>query len=283
MVEGKDNIKDLFSEKLTGYEANVRPEMWANISSQIDVTSGATAAGGLSVLAKGIIGISIAASIIGLSIVIVNTSEKKEKQTATETVSEESIVVPEEIEKEVIETPESVITEQIIETVKENNAIPSENVIESNPSDKTIVYIPLPNNRIVNEEKVIDKPVVVKEIKPEIIKENKVDPEIIEERNDISKEEESVVLKDLPNVFTPNGDNVNDFLSIETEGLTDFSIVVLDQKSAIVYKSNEADFIWNGTGMNGDIVPAGNYIYYITARDSKGNLVTRHSTLRIER
>lgn len=283
MVEGKDNIKDLFSEKLTGYEANVRPEMWANISSQIGVTSGAAATGGLSVLAKAIIGISIAASVVGLSIVIVNSSEKNEKQAVTETVSEETIVVPEEVEKELIETPESVITEQIIESVKENISIPSNKEIESNPNDKTIENTPLANNKIVKDEKSSDKPVVIKEIKPEIIIEDIVAPEVIEEGNVSSKEEESVILKDLPNVFTPNGDNVNDFLSIETEGLTDFSIVVLDQKSTIVYKSNEANFVWNGTGMNGDIVPVGNYLYYITARDAKGNLITRHSTLRIER
>lgn len=285
MVEGKDNIKDLFSEKLTGYEANVRPELWANISSQIGVTSGAAAAGGLSVLTKAVIGISIVASIVGVSLVIVNSSEKNEKQAVTEIVPEEKISAPEENQKEISETSNSVVAEKIIESqkVKKTNVISPDKDVYSNPKSNAVDQTPIVNNKVVKQDKSIDKPVLIQKNEvPEIIVEDIIDIDLVEENGEMF-EEENAFLQELPNVFTPNGDNVNDFLAIETTGLIDFNIVVLDQNSTTVYKSNDPDFIWNGTSLNGDIAPSGNYIYYITARDAKGNLVTRYSKLRIER
>jgi gliding motility-associated-like protein len=86
----------------------------------------------------------------------------------------------------------------------------------------------------------------------------------------------------LPNIFTPNSDGVNDVLSIESTELSEFSVVVIDKNSKIVYQSNDANFIWDGTGLNGEIVSKGTYIYYITARNSKGELISKHNMLNIE-
>lgn len=283
MVEGKDNIKDLFSEKLTGFEANVRPELWANISSQIGVTSGAVASGGLSILTKTIIGITAAASIVGLSVLIFNSSEKEEKQKENIVLTEQEIITPKETEKEISETPQSNKTEKVNKIVEEPISVEVETVMESSDggsNDKSETSTPALNKKIIKEVKA-EEPAPIKERAPEVV--NPIIPEPIEKENEVVEMKEMEVLLDLPNIFTPNGDRVNDFLSIDSKGLTDFSIVVLDNKNNTVYKSIEPSFVWDGVGMNGDLVPAGDYIYYITARDSKGNLVTRHSTLRIQR
>lgn len=283
MVEGKDNIKDLFSEKLTGFEANVRPELWANISSQIGVTSGAVASGGLSILTKTIIGITAAASIVGLSVLIFNSSEKEEKQKENKIISEQEIITPKETEKEISETPQSNKTEKVNKIVEEPISVEVETVMESSDggsNDKSETSTPALNKKIIKEVKA-EEPAPIKERAPEVV--NPIIPEPIEKENEVVEMKEMEVLLDLPNIFTPNGDRVNDFLSIDSKGLTDFSIVVLDNKNNTVYKSIEPSFVWDGVGMNGDLVPAGDYVYYITARDSNENLVTRHSTLRIQR
>jgi gliding motility-associated-like protein len=84
-------------------------------------------------------------------------------------------------------------------------------------------------------------------------------------------------------VFTPNGDNVNDFLSVESSQLVDFQVVVLDRFNKTVFKSSDPSFRWDGIGLSGDPVPTGNYVYFITARDEEGKPINKYSTLRIER
>ena len=94
--------------------------------------------------------------------------------------------------------------------------------------------------------------------------------------------EESKLQFKLPNIFTPNGDGNNDYLKLDIENVTEFVIVILDAKSNVVFKSEDADFKWDGTNINGDKLPAGNYIYYVTANDSGGKPLTKYSALTIK-
>ena len=94
--------------------------------------------------------------------------------------------------------------------------------------------------------------------------------------------EESKLQFKLPNIFTPNGDGNNDFLKLDIANVTEFVIVILDAKSNVVFKSEDADFKWDGTNLNGDKLPIGNYIYYVTAKDLEGKAVTKYSSLTIK-
>ena len=78
-------------------------------------------------------------------------------------------------------------------------------------------------------------------------------------------------------------DGVNDEFKILLVDVTAFSIVILDARNKIVYKSEDPEFKWNGVGLNGEMVDAGNYIYYITAKNSLGKDVLEYSTLTIIR
>lgn len=291
-MEGRDNIKDLFSEKLNGFEANVRPELWTNISSQIGATTGASAAGGFTLITKTIIGITVAASVIGAGIVLWNSSDKKEDKNISQIQTKETVEIKEKKNSKTVDTQEFQIAPlkqgEKINHVKEDELV-NEPIINEYPYklveeyDKGMSSTPELSHKIdktdIREEK-NPVPVGVKEIKEE----KSVSNESIEEEApiiDVVREE--TYLKELKNVFTPNGDGVNDFLFIESVGLTDFSVVVMDTKNTIVFQSNDPDFKWDGIGINGDFVPVGNYVYYITARDPKGNLLMKHSLLRIER
>ena len=86
-MEGKDNIKELFSQKLGNYEAKVNPELWAKISSQVAAGATTTVATGLSLFTKIAIGVGVSAAAIA-TVVVLNASEASiEKETPKTEVS----------------------------------------------------------------------------------------------------------------------------------------------------------------------------------------------------
>ena len=279
-MEGKDNIKDLFGEKLNGFEANVRPELWVNISSQIGGVTSVTAATGTSLFIKTIVGLTVAASVAVVSYFVLTekktdkiiqsktiskpTETKKQGQIQSESIKEKSerVEKPDEATNFLNVYLSEVLNSSLGEAYTEENKI-TEHII-------TPVLINKENKDVVIIEKIqqVDK-----------VDKNEVDqlaPEIV----DVIEDEEYLGV--LPNVFTPNGDRINDVFSIESKNLSDFSIVVIDKNSKTVYQSTDANFVWDGNGVNGEIVSKGTYVYYITARNSKGELVSKHSMLNIE-
>jgi gliding motility-associated-like protein len=67
----------------------------------------------------------------------------------------------------------------------------------------------------------------------------------------------------LPNIFTPNGDGVNDvFRPLEGQTAEDFEIQIFDRWGKLVYKAKEFPFSWNGCYMGGNqACPDGAYFY----------------------
>ncbi len=68
------------------------------------------------------------------------------------------------------------------------------------------------------------------------------------------------------NVFTPNGDGVNDLFKIgNLADLENVELVVYNRWGKVVYKTDKYDNSWNGTFMDsGNPCPAGIYTYVIT-------------------
>jgi hypothetical protein len=63
-MEGKDSIKELFSQRLGNHEVQVNPELWSSIASQIPAaTTTVSSAAGIGLASKILIGISVAASL----------------------------------------------------------------------------------------------------------------------------------------------------------------------------------------------------------------------------
>ena len=279
-MEGKDNIKDLFGEKLNGFEANVRPELWVNISSQIGGVTSVTAATGTSLFIKTIVGLTVAASVAVVSYFVL-TEKKTDKIIQSKTISK-----PTETKKQGQIQSES-IKEKNERVEKPDDATNFLNVYLSEMLNSSLGEAYTEENKIT--EHIITPVLINKENKEVVIIEkiqqvdkvnkNEVDqlaPEIV----DVIEDQEYLGV--LPNVFTPNGDRINDVFSIESKNLSDFSIVVIDKNSKTVYQSTDANFVWDGNGVNGEIVLKGTYVYYITARNSKGELVSKHSMLNIE-
>ena len=76
----------------------------------------------------------------------------------------------------------------------------------------------------------------------------------------------------IPNVFTPNGDNINDYFKINLTNYIDFKIDIYNRWGNMVFESNNPLNSWNGRIYNGtDIVVDGTYYYYITILDKSNN------------
>jgi gliding motility-associated-like protein len=77
-------------------------------------------------------------------------------------------------------------------------------------------------------------------------------------------------IDNLPNVFTPNGDRVNDEFVIETTEIIEFMITIKNRQGRTVFKSNDKNFIWDGTDMFGNVSDKAIYTYYIIAKGTDG-------------
>lgn len=67
-----------------------------------------------------------------------------------------------------------------------------------------------------------------------------------------------------PNVFTPNGDGVNDRLLFTIEEATCFNIKIFNRWGVLIYESENMNAGWDGTNQNnGEPVNAGTYYYIV--------------------
>lgn len=98
----------------------------------------------------------------------------------------------------------------------------------------------------------------------------------VQGENEVYEEQSSIIvqgvssIENIPNVFTPNGDQINDFFKIETTAIQEFFISIQDEKGTIVFKSNKSDFSWNGCDLGGNSLEQGRYTYIIVATGTDG-------------
>ncbi|MEG1498963.1 MAG: gliding motility-associated C-terminal domain-containing protein [Bacteroidales bacterium] len=90
---------------------------------------------------------------------------------------------------------------------------------------------------------------------------------------DINIQEDDCVPKiEMPNVFTPNGDGINDYFKIKTaEKIYHFEIFIFNAwgNKVYTYKGETENFEWNGE-LRGRAVPDGAYFYIVTYKDFLG-------------
>lgn len=69
----------------------------------------------------------------------------------------------------------------------------------------------------------------------------------------------------IPNVFTPNGDGVNDVFWISSSGLEDYHIQIFNRWGNLIFETTATEIIWDGTTPTGKEVQAGTYYYVLKA------------------
>ncbi len=293
-MDRKDTIEELFKQKLADHQVSVNPELWTSIASKIPLTTSTVTSTGISLLAKAIIGISAAASVVGLGYLIAVQNATTEKDTikiqekttikyqpekTNSNSSNDQSSVPfnnEAVKKEsisIVSNTPSVFDSQnlILTTETENNqtediGLKTNNTQEIKSSDILSTNALTPTQSSENLESSISGT-------------QNITTKLNEKLTDTETTKVSQLTLVLPNIFTPNGDGNNDVLTLDASAISEFSIVVLNSAGIVVYQSSDSSFSWNGTLPTGDPVGEGNYIYYITGKDTEGKLVSKHSRL----
>lgn len=89
----------------------------------------------------------------------------------------------------------------------------------------------------------------------------------------------------IPNIFTPNGDGLNDvFQFVKSENVANVNVIILNRWGETVYESNAATFGWNGKLMNsGSICAAGVYFYTMKLTGLNGKSIEENGFFHLAR
>ncbi|MCX7729517.1 MAG: gliding motility-associated C-terminal domain-containing protein, partial [Bacteroidia bacterium] len=73
---------------------------------------------------------------------------------------------------------------------------------------------------------------------------------------------------EVPNIFTPNGDGVNDYFILHSTNLTEIECIIFDRWGVEMYnvKTDKGNIQWDGKTKAGKDAPAGTYFYIIKAK-----------------
>lgn len=293
-MDEKDSIKELFKQKLADHQVSVNPELWSAIASKIPTVTSSVSTASTSIVTKVIIGVSVAASIVGIGYLVnennskpeiksIKTEQKKTTVKKIDKLNYESLSFQSSESSKSDITGKNSFTHSTIasnvldsinkELVLETETIePERNHLNSNHSIAENPTIPTPTNfpsEITSTENI----------------ESNVNPLLnnpsiaIETNQEVEIPKESSLILILPNIFTPNGDGKNDFLELDASGVSDFSLVILNETGKVIYQTQDSNFKWDGNQPNGEPIREGNFVYFVTGKDADGNLVSKHSRL----
>ncbi len=284
----KDEIAEIFSQKLGAYKTPVNPAVWKNVASQLSTPALAGTSGGLSVLSKWLIAVGIFAGVATTGIILL--SPKKELPVLAKFVSGNKN--PINNDEEITETsPAEVTTNTNIEytiPIPTVVSVPDEVEMEVREPAK-VEEQPKRISEAIDKRERVKEEVITEETEVEVVAEPEPADEIakrknvVEEETTVKTEEEAYFIEQYTNVFSPNGDGINDEFYLVSRGLSDYSIVILNRQNQVVFTSNDPDFRWNGENQYGDSVPEGEYVYYFSATDRNGNVVQKYNQLTIKR
>jgi len=89
---------------------------------------------------------------------------------------------------------------------------------------------------------------------------------------------------EVPNVFTPNGDNSNDaFTLISQNGIKTLECLIINRWGQTIRTFDTATFSWDGTNDRGEDVSEGTYFYRITGETVSGNLFEKQGFVELVR
>lgn len=70
---------------------------------------------------------------------------------------------------------------------------------------------------------------------------------------------------EIPNVFTPNGDNTNDVFTIKSTGVKEIELQIFNRWGQLMYNFTGSKAAWDGITNNGEKATDGTYFYFIIA------------------
>lgn len=300
-MQNTDNIEKLFKETFQNFEADVTPQMWANIQNKLSSVTASAAEPALKfALGKVVAGVAatvgIAGSIWYFSVTENNVTENKVPENTLPTEAKKEIVSNkaqpsfhiENVASEKTKKPKTVQQNNFQYFISQNkNSEPVEISSFEQPSvspvsqEENHVTPSLPYKPKLGKAPKDDKGMIRMNqnyFKAKPAKENAEKQTLQNQEESISEGEttdykqQSPVTEKKPaaeinliNVFSPNGDGYNDLFKINCKNVISLSVVIYNQVGEIVAKWNTPEGSWDGKLMNGSDAPEGVYFYSIKA------------------
>jgi gliding motility-associated-like protein len=87
----------------------------------------------------------------------------------------------------------------------------------------------------------------------------------------------------IPNIFSPNGDGINDEFFIINTGMTSLNCEIFSRWGQLLYTITAPNQSWDGNVPNGDKAPEGTYMYILQAQGLDGKTYKQQGTLMLVR
>jgi gliding motility-associated-like protein len=87
----------------------------------------------------------------------------------------------------------------------------------------------------------------------------------------------------IPNIFSPNGDGVNDQFFIITTGINSLTCDIFNRWGELLYTMNAPNQVWDGRTPNGGNAPDGTYFYILQAQGVDGKTYKQNGPLTLVR
>ena len=87
----------------------------------------------------------------------------------------------------------------------------------------------------------------------------------------------------VPNIFSPNGDGVNDQFFIINTGMKSMNCDIFNRWGQLLWTLTAPDQTWDGSLINGDKAPEGTYMYILEANGLDGKTYKQQGTVTLVR
>lgn len=88
---------------------------------------------------------------------------------------------------------------------------------------------------------------------------------------------------EIPNVFTPNDDNINDVFTIKSKGVKEISLQIFNRWGEKLYEFTGAKAAWDGMTGQGGLVPDATYFYFVKATGFSDKVIEKNGTVNLFR
>lgn len=283
---GKDKLIEEIASKLQNHASDVNPQMWSAISSQIGAGAAGASATGAAFGAGKVAAIVIGVAAVSVASYFAVSSNKTEDVQQTATVEQTKPTSTTTQETYVADSKNTETTQNAIAIPQDKN-VSTETKGSKRPDVKAEKAVANESNTIEIKIPMVTEPIRTIEGSKSTINKREISPDKVSASNNgVSTvkvtAKGSYAITNLPNTFTPNGDGTNDYFSVTSSGLTNYSLVVLDKSNKRIWQTTDPNAKWDGIGMDGEKVPNGEYIYFVAADGPNGEKVAKYQKLIIQ-